>query len=385
MDDAAGRFRSTLSADPTAGKEQSGLPPSSAGGRYYTLDGIRGLAAIYVLIGHATNLFAPLPLPRFWLAVDLFFLMSGFVLGRVYEPRFASGMTIRQFMLQRYLRLYPLYLVGLSIGIVSSGVALLLNKGTLAPPAFVVATITGLLILPSPTWQSQGDIIPLNFPGWSLFFELLINLLFAMNWRRLTNRVLLFIIGCSALVLVVGFRVGAQFGGEGWGNVFWGLPRISFSFFLGLLINRRPTRTVRHSNQAWLVLLVPGVLLWLSPPHGELLDAGLVFFGFPLLLLWSTTVQPHKLGLFTTLGGVSYPVYVLHVPILSVLWRLLLFTGHTPADAAPWLGGIYLAGVVVLAMAADRYYDRAMRAWLLDRLARFPSRARRLVAADTPL
>ena len=87
--------------------------------RYYTLDGMRGVAAIIVVIGHASGLLSPIPPPRLWLAVDLFFILSGFVLGGIYEPRFSNGMGVREFMLHRYIRLYPLWIVGLSIGFLS--------------------------------------------------------------------------------------------------------------------------------------------------------------------------------------------------------------------------------------------------------------------------
>lgn len=71
---------------------------------------MRGVAALFVLVGHSPEFFGLGHVPRFWLAVDLFFLLSGSVLSRTYEPRFAKGMGIRKFATARIIRLYPLYL-----------------------------------------------------------------------------------------------------------------------------------------------------------------------------------------------------------------------------------------------------------------------------------
>lgn len=336
--------------------------------RYHTLDGIRGVAAIFVVIGHAHDTLSPLGVPRFWLAVDLFFLISGFVLGQVYEPRIRAGMTVLQFMRNRYIRLYPLYIVGLLVGAASALATMLVGHGALGPVSFIIALLSGVLLLPSPTWTVSQDVMPLNFPGWSLFFELVANLLMVLVGQRLTDRLVLAIITVSGLVLLGGTFVGSPFGGESWPTFFWGFPRIGFSFFLGLLIQRRHWGRHRRTHLAWLVIAAPVVVMSLAPAQGgALLDIAMLVAIAPAIVWVGANVEPRNATLFTWLGDVSYPVYVLHIPILSIIWRVGLFYHHPVQEYAPALGVGYLIVTLAVSWLLDRYYDRPVRrAWLRE-------------------
>ena len=86
--------------------------PSVRSGKhvYATLDGIRGIAAALVAMRHAGALFPGWDFPNSGLAVDLFFVISGFVVASAYDRRLADGLTLGAFMRIRLIRLYPLYL-----------------------------------------------------------------------------------------------------------------------------------------------------------------------------------------------------------------------------------------------------------------------------------
>ena len=85
--------------------------------RYITLDAMRGIAALFVVARHFSGLRGAAD-PQFsFLAVDLFFLLSGFVLSFSYDERIAAGMSPAAFLMKRIIRLYPLYFLGIALGI----------------------------------------------------------------------------------------------------------------------------------------------------------------------------------------------------------------------------------------------------------------------------
>ncbi|MGC6327846.1 acyltransferase family protein [Rhizorhabdus sp. FW153] len=328
-------------------------------GRLQTIDALRGVAALFVLLGHAATFFDLQHFPRFWLAVDLFFLISGYVLAAVYEPRFREGLTATAFLKARLLRLYPLYLVGLVVGIISAIAALALKRGDLSAGQFVVAVLSGLLMLPSPTWAGDDSLFPLNFPAWSLFFELVANLALALLWRRLTTPMLLLIVATSAAGMLAYGDPGA---GESWSSILGGIPRVGFSFFLGVLIQRyrRPSRSPGWSP--WFAVAGLATVLWLrNLPGGALADFATVVLVFPAILWLVAEREPKLSDMAQALGAMSYPLYVIHAPLISIITRGIVFFGHKPEPMAPWLGIATVLSLCGLALLLDRFYDRWAR------------------------
>lgn len=329
-------------------------------GRLQTIDALRGVAALFVLLGHAATFFDLQYIPRFWLAVDLFFLISGYVLSAVYEPRFREGLTVAAFMKARFLRLYPLYLIGLALGVVSALAALVLKRGDLSAGQFVVAVLTGALMLPSPTWTADDSLFPLNFPAWSLFFELTANLALALLWRRLTTPMLVLIVVGSAAGMVAYGDPGA---GESWSSIVGGFPRVGYSFFLGVLIQRHRKPGHGPGWLPWFAVAGAGAALWLrNLPGGALADLATVFLVFPTIL-WLVAERQPKLGRFAqALGAMSYPLYVIHAPLISIITRGIVFFGAKPEPMAPWLGIATVLTLCGVALMLDRFYDRRVRA-----------------------
>ena len=168
------------------------------------LDGLRGIAAILVAVYHYRgdfNGFGDFPAGDGYLAVDLFFVLSGYVLSHAYLSRFQRGMSVSQFMRARFIRLYPLYFIGLILGTI--GFITGLEPGVNLTNGSVTKTLM-LEAFMLPSWPKLGHpLFVINPVAWSLFFEIVVNFLFVLFWKRLGTKSLLTIIGASAIVLSV--------------------------------------------------------------------------------------------------------------------------------------------------------------------------------------
>jgi len=182
---------------------------SESGSRrqYQTLDGLRGVAALGIVVLHTPHFFDHWHLPYSFLAVDLFFVLSGFVLAASYETKLQSGMTAMQFLRIRLLRLYPLYLLGTMLGVPVALMAMRYGGNGLSVEwsqgLFWSSLPLSLLMLPTPTTGVDGVLYPFNPVLWTLFFEIAVNLLYALLARQLSdNRWLLGVVIVSAAALV---------------------------------------------------------------------------------------------------------------------------------------------------------------------------------------
>lgn len=236
-------------------KETVSPAPSALAAKphYIVLDGLRGVAALVVLVYHVFECFAASPVPHGYLAVDFFFVLSGFVIGYAYDNRWGT-MGVGTFFRRRLVRLHPMVLAGAVVGaatfLVQGGVRW---DGTHMPLATVAAALAlSMLMLPLPASSTldvrgNGEMFPLNGPAWSLFFEYIGNILYALLLRRLAVRWLAAIAVVTG-VAVVGTAVSEGQLGVGWtmaGWGFWqGLARMLFPYTVGMLIARtfRPRR-----------------------------------------------------------------------------------------------------------------------------------------------
>ena len=332
--------------------------------RFHTLDGLRGLAAAAVLVSHVAPSISAIAVLRNWYAVDLFFMISGFVLCRVYEPRFARGLTAGQFMLQRYIRLYPLFALGLCLGLAAEMLAVLAHQSLFDGWQRATALATGLAILPSPTMSATPEIIPLNAVGWSLFFELVANLIYAILWPRLSKRWLLLIVVASAVDLLWSAQHGTSFGGTSWSTFWGGFPRVTFCFFTGVLIARILPGAGHRSSLAWFPLLLLVGLLFIPWRDGDTRDLLVMMLVFPALIAFAASVEPPRPGLFSVAGRLSYPVYAVHYPLYLCLTHSLSMLALAPESLAPWSGLAFTVGVCAFGHVLDRGYDAPARRWL---------------------
>lgn len=337
-----------------------------------TLDGIRGVAALAVVVFHAPAFFGPIALPSAYLAVDLFFGLSGFVIDHAYQRRLDVGMGAVEFMRTRLVRLYPIYILGTFIGAASSLAALTLGGGALNAPGLLTASATGLFVLPSPTFDQAPQLFPLNSPAWSLFFELVVNLVFALVWRLLTlPRIVGVAVLAGAALAALSIATGGMELGDTWAGLVFGLLRATTSFFVGVALHRYfVLRAGRQTPQptSWLIplLLLP---LFAAAPQGVwklAFEMTFIAVVAPICIwLCAHAATGLRLGkTYAFLGAASYAVYALHYPLVELIRRVLHVLGREPEQFAPLLGLTFLGALLLLAWVVDHTYDRQARAFL---------------------
>ena len=348
--------------------------PAPEGRVFHTLDALRGIAAIGVVMFHMRGEFLSVAAPGGYLAVDLFFMISGAVLSHAYEARFRAGMGTIDFMRVRLIRLYPLYLLGTLFGIAVVLASMLgQNSQNWDAASLLQAGLLALLFLPSVSIRPVNQLFPLNVPCWSLFLELLVNLLFVVFWPLLTSRRLIMV------CLITGSMVGVATFHHGNIDQGWiaaqfpvGLARTLFGFSVGILIARHvlPARCRQSNTSVLAIIAVFGVAIagWPNGGLRVIWDAVCVLAVFPLLVCAATFVNPgaQLRRVATFLGVTSYAVYVLQNPLVSVVNSA---TRHLPVSSgegpgAPGLGLAVLAVLLTGCWLVDQLYDTPIRRWL---------------------
>lgn len=341
---------------------------------YHTLDGLRGLAALAVVAMHAGPWLRPIAFPHAYLAVDLFFALSGLVIAHAYGGRLDAGLGAGAFLRMRLVRLYPLYILGTAIGLLFFIATTRFGARLGLPPGQVaVAMAAALAMLPSPVaMDAKHWLAPFNVAAWSLIFELGANLLLALIWRRLSGAVLAAIIVSSGLLFAAQTLVhgSADVGGDA-ATALLGVPRTLFSFFVGIALHRLSRPGVRVSGWAWLIPAVIVPVAMAAPMPGGAFDLACIVLLFPLLIHLGALIEPPSARGYLHLGAISYAIYALHSPLLPVFTNLAKLAGTTVSALAPWGGVAVVAGLVVIAWVADMRYDRPVRRrlgrWLLPR------------------
>jgi peptidoglycan/LPS O-acetylase OafA/YrhL len=226
------------------------MQPDSRAHRYEALDGLRGVAALTVMAGHCGLLLDIFWLPNNLVAVDTFFVMSGFVISHSYGERLRGGMPTSEYLYRRVVRLYPMFVVGLLIGAVVlyygaySGAIAYRTKDILS------GVLLNLLYIPFLNGAQiyfnfeVGQVFPADPPAWSLFLEMLASGAFLLLFR-LSRRALMLVSALCYVGLIAASVYYASIKGawvdihNGWDtrNFFGGLPRVGFSFSLGVLLH----------------------------------------------------------------------------------------------------------------------------------------------------
>ena len=337
---------------------------------YVTLDGLRGVAALSIVVLHAQRYTGDFTWSSAALAVDLFFVLSGFVLAHAYEAQLPAGPSL--FLKARLIRLYPLYLLGTLLGIVEAILVLRYGGGSIpwTWEKFWTSLPFALAMVPAP----DKTMFPFNGVMWSIFFEFFINLVWALFWRPLqSTRVIVGVIVLSGIGLAISVYVtGTMVGlGVSWPRFVGGVFRVSYSFFLGVLLYRLHGR-LRLPNLPPLLLLVslPAVLFLPLPPYVELFVA---LFVLPWFVLLGSRIEPK--GLLRTIsrqiGAASYAVYTVHNRLYRLTYAAALqFLGFDLRVWQPFIGMVFIVGLVALCLALNRFYDKPARDWLTAKFGR---------------
>ncbi|WP_421837106.1 acyltransferase family protein [Novosphingobium sp.] len=347
--------------------------------RYRLLDELRGVAALAVLAFHiGTRGGGPLILPNGFLAVDFFFMLSGFVMAEAYEARLAAGMSFNAFAARRLVRMAPVAVLG-----ALAGGAYLVARAFAAParsdPLAEVlgANLLNLLFLPK-LWHGRAtgwELFPANGPLWSLFFEIAINFVWAAFLAGRSTKVLCGLVAVSAgLLVVLGLRFGTLDIGWEAVSLAGGAARVGFGFGSGLLLHR-----VRHDlprmGRPSAIMVLAALVYFLTLPLPVLgWQLLVVLVCMPAVLMVAVAAgQEHVLPGGALLGRLSYPVYGTHVPLLALAAGALKYAGG--GAGGNWKALLLAPLLLLAAWAVLVWFDEPARAWLARHV---------LASADSP-
>ncbi|ANE50812.1 acyltransferase family protein [Flavisolibacter tropicus] len=360
---------------------------------YPILDALRGVAALTVVAFHIFEAHATSPSDQIinhgYLAVDFFFLLSGFVIGYAYDDRW-SKMSVGNFLRRRVERLQPMVIIGMVIGAVcfyfqASSVWPVI--ATVPSWKLLLVMVIGFIMIPlPPSMDIRGwnETYPLNGPGWSLFYEYVVNILYALFIRKLSKTLLTILVMLAGAVLIQ-YAVTSASGDVigGWSlepaQLRVGFTRVMYPFFAGLLLFRTVRLTRVKNAFQWCSLLLLVILaapriggeqqLWMN----GLYDSLCIVFLFPLIvylgasgeLITSTSKRWCKF-----LGDISYPIYITHYPLIYIYTAWVKDNKISLQEGYPFALLVFVSAIAI-AYACLKWYDEPVRAWLQkNRVAR---------------
>jgi len=356
---------------------------------YQILDGLRGVASVLVIIFHVFETFTggnrfKQIINHGYLAVDFFFLLSGFVIAYAYDDRWGK-LTQWDFYKRRLVRLQPMVVMGSVIGAAlfyfqASPAVFPLIAGTPVWEVLLLMVI-GATLLPVPIsmdirgWQ---EMHPLNGPAWSLFFEYIANILYAVIVRRFSKLLLAIFVSLAGCMMIAYLVTGPQ--GDligGWSlngpQLFIGFTRVLYPFFAGVLLCR-VGKLIRVKNAFWwasglvvIALCIPRIgdehHVWMNGIY----DAVCVIVVFPIIVSIGAGGGFHGLRsakLSKFLGDISYPLYITHYPLIYIFTAWVV-DNKIPLGAKGLLVGLLLVVTsIALAYACLKLYDEPVREWL---------------------
>jgi peptidoglycan/LPS O-acetylase OafA/YrhL len=355
---------------------------------YLILDGLRGVAAVMVILMHTMETFDGgsrfrMLINHGYLAVDFFYVLSGFVVAYAYDDRWGK-MTQWEFYKRRLVRLQPMVVVGSVVGAAlfyfQASPAFPLIAGTPVWKVLLLMAI-GATLLPVPIsmdirgWQ---EMHPLNGPSWSLFYEYIANILYAIFLRRV-SRVVLGIVVAMAACLLAGYLL---FGDEGdliggWSinsqQLFIGFTRVLYPFCAGVLLCRIG-KTIRIPKAFWWCSLLLIVVLSLPRIGGEhglwmngLYEAMVVLLVFPLIVATGAggvIHHPRSARFCKFLGDISYPLYISHYPLIYTYMGWVTRNKIPLGPEALLVGLLVCVTAIGLAYGYLKLFDEPVREWL---------------------
>ena len=362
---------------------------------YALLDGLRGVVALLVVWYHVFEGFqfaGNKPVIDFinhgYLAVDFFFILSGFVVGYAYDNRWGKTLTLGGFFRRRLIRLQPMVCMGALIGAASfllSGMERW--DGTHATLWLTfLAFVCGCLMLPALPGmprevRGNGEMFPLNGPCWSLFFEYVGNIVYALFIRRLSTR-LLAVLSFALCCALAWFAVTAQSGygsiGVGWTvdrtNILGGSLRMLCPFTMGLLLSRifKPIHYARGAFWTSAALLL--IIFHVPYIHSDgalslngIFEAACIIAVFPLVVWYAASGKTTDIAstrICRFLGDISFPLYIVHYPLMYAFYMWLIKTRqYTLYETWPAALAVVTASII-LAWLCLKLYDMPVRKWL---------------------
>ena len=367
---------------------------------YELLDGLRGVAALLVVIYHIFEglAFAEATdgvgsglittLNHGHIAVDFFFILSGFVISYAYDDRWGK-MSLGGFFKRRLIRLHPMLVMGAIIGAITFfAVGCERWDGSIAPTSWVmIALLLTMCMVPAVPGvpyevRGNGEMFPLNGPGWSLFFEYIGNICYALFMRRMSTKALAFftlLLGIAHAWFFIGDISQYDMIGVGWTidavNFWGGFIRMLFPFSMGMLLAR--TFKPRKVKGAFWICTIALIVLFAVPyipsDNGISLNCLYEFVCIACIfpaLVWlgacgSASGITSKANSF--LGELSYPLYIVHYPIMYIFYAWLIKNDIYTLKACWPVALLVVVSSVALAYACLKLYDIPARKWLTEK------------------
>ena len=369
--------------------------------RYEILDGLRGVAAMIVVAFHLFETYSAGPMSQIlnhgYLAVDFFFVLSGFVVGYAYDDRW-DRMGTWDFFKRRLVRLHPMVIMGTLLGALlfyfSACTAFPLVADTTWWMVILMALL-GCLMIPTPTtWDIRGwgETNALNGPTWSLMWEYVANILYALFIRHFSKPALtLFVVLSACLTLDVTlntdvFHLPAGRGEAthtligGWSltpdQLYIGISRLLYPFFMGLLLSRMG-RLIKVKRGFYVCALLITVILvmprigdeahqWMNGTY----EAISVLVFFPLIVLMgagSNVTGKCSVAVCRFFGEISYPLYITHFPLIYMQIAWANKHPDAPLGTHVFIAVALFILSIAIAYACLKLYDEPAREWLKQR------------------
>lgn len=370
--------------------------------RYEILDGLRGVAALMVVAFHLFETYSGGHFTQIinhgYLAVDFFFVLSGFVIGYAYDDRW-SKMSLGDFVKRRLVRLHPMLIFGALVG----GLLFYFSECSAFPNITQVAwwkvllsTLACALLIPLPARfdiRGWAEGYPMNGPAWSLAWEYVANISYALVIRRFGKRLLMVCVGLFAVLTVLlclnidlfGLLEPRSWAAYtvigGWSldpdQLYVGISRLLYPFFAGLLLSRLGWKIRMKGGFGWaslwvmLLLAMPYVGTEQSQWMNGLYEALCILIFFPLIVLvgaGSNIKGGPTSALCKFLGEISYPIYITHYPLIYIQMAWAERHASAPLSSHLFVGVSLFVLSIVVAYASLKLYDLPLREWLKEQV-----------------
>ncbi len=354
------------------------------------LDALRGVAAIVVVLFHILEFYSggdhvKQLINHGYLAVDFFFMLSGYVMAHAYDDRWGT-MSLKDFFKRRIIRLHPMIIMGMTIG----AICFYFGESEMFPKIadtslwqLIFVLLIGYTLMPvPPSMDIRGwnEMHPLNGPAWSLFLEYIANILHALVLRKLSKLMLgvfVAIAGIALIQMAVTSPNGDIIGG--WSvepeQLRIGFTRLLFPYMAGMLLRRTikiiKTRSTFIFSSLLLVLVLSFPRLgghehvWIN----GLYDSFMVILIFPIIIYLGAIGEiknKYTEKACTFLGDISYPIYIIHYPFIYAFYSWIM-NNNIPINVGVWVGFGLLIIIVLLSYAILKLYDEPVRKWLSTR------------------
>lgn len=369
---------------------------------YEILDGLRGVAALLVVWFHLTEYMNPGTMPLFhgYLAVDFFYVLSGFVIGYAYDGRWGKELTLGSFVKRRLIRLQPMVIMGGVIGIMLYYFSDSPMYAHVSETEWWVLLLVGMAtcfcipLTESYNQRSYNEVTSTNAPMWSLFYEYIANLLYALVVRHMKTWMLALLVALFGVMVVdsalalnlfgtlqeheraLSLNFGFVLDSE---HCYVAMCRLLYPFFMGVLLSRLMKGKQALFSHGFLtcsvmlaaVLLAPRMCGWdTSLPEG-LFNAASVLVFFPLIVALgarSSLTGKRSSAFCKWLGEISFPLYITHYPFIYVFLAWWDRNRDVAMPAFIMVQIFVFITVVLVAWLAYKLYDVPVRRWLQEKL-----------------